>query len=117
MPITIVFQIIFAVLLGAIGQVFFKLGSSSFKGGIFDQILLFITNKFLFFGLILYGISTLIYVTSLSKVPLSLAYPLISIGYIFVLLFSHFFLGETLSISKILGTTIIISGVCVLCLK
>ena len=113
----IILKIIIAVLLGAVGQVFFKLGSSSFKGGFFDHIMLFLTNKFLFFGLALYGISTLIYVTALQKIPLSLAYPLISIGYIFVLFFSYFFLGEALSLSKILGTLIIIIGVCVLCLK
>ena len=113
----IILKIIIAVLLGAVGQVFFKLGSSSFKGGFCDNILLFLTNKFLFFGLALYGISTLIYVTTLQKIPLSLAYPLISIGYIFVLFFSYFFLGEALSLSKILGTLIIIIGVCVLCLK
>jgi multidrug transporter EmrE-like cation transporter len=113
----IILKIVIAVFLGAIGQVFFKLGSASFKGGFFDHIILFLTNKFLFFGLTLYGISTLIYVTALQKIPLSLAYPLISIGYIFVLFFSYFFLGEALSLSKILGTLIIISGVCVLCLK
>ncbi len=113
----IVLKIIIAVLLGAVGQVFFKLGSASFKGNFFDHILLFITNKFLFAGLVLYGISTLIYVTTLQKIPLSVAYPLISIGYIFVLLLSYFFLGETLSLGKILGTVIIIIGVCVLCLK
>lgn len=117
MPLTTIIKIIFAVLLGAIGQIFFKLGSSSFKDNIIDNILLFLTNKFLFFGLTFYGISTLIYVTSLQKVPLSLAYPLISIGYIFVLFFSYLFLGESLSISKILGTIIIIFGVCILCLK
>ncbi len=110
-------QIVFASILGAIGQVFFKIGSKAFDGGLLQIFIAFLTNKFLFFGLVLYGISTLIYVTTLRHVSLSIAYPTIATSYITVVFLSHFFLGESLSIYKILGSVIILIGVCVLWIK
>ncbi|MFT4967595.1 MAG: putative membrane protein [Candidatus Deianiraeaceae bacterium] len=110
-------KLIVAVLLGSVGQVCFKIGSASFKGNFFEHLLLFITNKFLFIGLVLYGISTIIYVTTLQKIDLSLAYPVISISYVFVVLLAYFFLGESLSMYKVLGIMLITIGVGVLWIK
>ncbi len=110
-------KLILAVILGSIGQLCFKLGSASFKGSFLDHIMLFMTNKFLISGLTLYGLSTLIYVTTLQKIDLSIAYPVISLSYVLVLILSYFILGENLSLYKIIGSFMIIGGVAVLWIK
>ena len=110
-------QIVLASILGAVGQVFFKIGSKAFTGSFVQIFVAFLTNKFLFFGLILYGISTLVYVTTLRHISLSIAYPTIATSYITVVFLSHFFLGENLSVYKILGSVMILIGVCVLWIK
>jgi drug/metabolite transporter (DMT)-like permease len=111
------FQILLASFLGAAGQIFFKIGAKTLTGGLFNTILSFLTNKFLFIGLMLYGISTLIYVTTLKHVSLTVAYPTIATSYIVVILLSYLFLGEPLSFYKVIGTIIILIGVIILWIK
>ena len=111
------FQILLASFLGAAGQIFFKIGAKTFTGGLFNTIISFLTNKFLFLGLVLYGISTLIYVTTLKHISLSIAYPTNATSYIAVIILSYLFLGEPLSLYKVLGAVIILIGVSILWIK
>jgi multidrug transporter EmrE-like cation transporter len=53
----------------------------------------------------------------LKKLELSIAYPMVSLGYVFVMLLSFYFLQEQLYLTKILGTGLIVSGVVVLNLR
>lgn len=112
-----ILQILLAVVLGAFGQICFKLGSSSFSGNIIDNIFMFFKNKFLFFGILIYGISTIIYTFSLKNMSLSLAYPLVSVGYILVMVLSYFILHEDISIQKIIGSLLIITGIIITSIK
>jgi drug/metabolite transporter (DMT)-like permease len=68
-------------------------------------------SPLIIFGLLLYGISAIIWLLVLSRVDLSLAYPMLAIGYIFVLLVSLFFLGEKVTLMRWLGTVLIVGGV------
>ena len=112
-----ILKLLIAVLLGSAGQLLFKLGAKNLGAGILSMIISFITNIYLFLGVLCYGISTLIYVNVLQKMPLSLAYPFISISYVFVLLLSYLFLGENLNAYKIIGVSFIVLGVCTLYLR
>ena len=75
-------------------------------------------NSLLVLGVILFGISFLFYLFSLSKFQLSVIYPIfVSAGIIIVALASWFFLKETLSVLQILGIISIIFGIFLLATK
>ena len=101
---TLVF--VFCAFLGAVGQLFFKFGSSGIKFNILSWIL----NWQLILGLFLYGIGTLLFTFTLKKADLSFAYPIIATSYIWVALFSFFILNEVMHLSNWLGIILIIIG-------
>jgi multidrug transporter EmrE-like cation transporter len=58
-----------------------------------------------------YGLSVIVWVIGLSRVPVSQAYPLLSLGYVLTALGAWAMLGETLSMQRIAGIAVIIVGV------
>jgi multidrug transporter EmrE-like cation transporter len=50
-------------------------------------------------------------VVALSKVPVSIAYPMLSIGYVVNAVAAHYLLGEGLSAMRMTGIGVIIVGV------
>lgn len=54
-------------------------------------------NPFILGGLAVYGIGTVIWLAAISKLKLSVAYPMVSLSYILVMLGSAYFLGERIS--------------------
>jgi len=58
-----------------------------------------------------YGLSIGAWVAGLSRIPLSQAYPLLSIGYVIALLCGWGFFGEVLSLARIAGVGLIVVGV------
>ena len=62
-------------------------------------------------GMACYGTSLCVWLGALSKAPVSVAYPMLSIGYVVVAFASVMWLGETLSPAKILGIALICVGV------
>ena len=73
-----------------------------------------IFNPWIFFGLFLYGVSVILWILALSRVEVSFAYPLLSVGYIVVAVAGYFLFNEPLSGYKILGIGFIIIGVILL---
>ena len=69
------------------------------------------TNPYIIIGLFLYGLSFALWLIVLSKLEVSLAYPLLSIGYIIMPFVGYLFLDESLSVARIVGICIIIVGV------
>jgi multidrug transporter EmrE-like cation transporter len=65
-------------------------------------------------GLGCYGISVFLWVGALSRVPVSVAYPLLSIGYIVNAFAAAALFGEALSATKLAGIAIIVFGVLLL---
>ncbi len=65
----------------------------------------------MFKGIIFYGLGTLLFVIGLRGGELSVLYPLVSIGYVLVCLFSIKMLGEQMSKRKWLGILSIVIGV------
>jgi len=68
----------------------------------------------LWVGLCCYGVSVLLWLGALSRVPVSIAYPLLSIGYIVNAFAAAVLFGESLTASKLGGIALIIAGVFVL---
>lgn len=72
------------------------------------------TEPWLWLGLMCYGVSVIVWILALSRVDVSIAYPMLSIGYIVNAIAAWAMLGETLGPGKILGIGIITVGVIVL---
>ncbi len=62
-------------------------------------------------GLACYVVSVVVWIMALSRVPVSIAYPMLSIGYIVNAFAAYFLFGETLAGQKLLGIGFIIIGV------
>jgi multidrug transporter EmrE-like cation transporter len=73
-----------------------------------------VTNLWLWVGLICYGISVVVWILALSRVDVSIAYPMLSIGYIVNAVAASHLFNEPLGIGKVVGIGIIIVGVYVL---
>ncbi|HOO71580.1 MAG TPA: EamA family transporter [Spirochaetota bacterium] len=118
MNVLIVPLILFSVLLSSVAQIVLKTGMSD-TGVInainlnpgFPVIRAIATNYWVLGGLFLYFSSALVWLFVLAKVDVSLAYPFVGVGFIFTMLLGYFILGEALTVSKVMGTVLIVIGV------
>lgn len=62
-------------------------------------------------GLTMYVVSVMVWLLVLSRVQVSFAYPMLSIGYIVNALAAYYLFGEPLTSVRVLGIFIIIAGV------
>lgn len=65
-------------------------------------------------GLSCYVISVVVWIIGLSRVDVTIAYPLLSLGYIVNAIGAWYFLGEAVSAQRIVAIVIIIGGVALL---
>ena len=72
------------------------------------------SNLWLWLGLLCYAISVVVWILALSRVDVSIAYPMLSIGYIVNAVAAWQLFGEPMSLGKVVGIGIIIVGVYVL---
>jgi uncharacterized membrane protein len=68
-------------------------------------------------GLLLYTLSTLLWLVALSRCSLNFAYPFTAATFVLVILLSAILLGEPLPLSRLIGVLIIIGGIFVVALK
>ena len=101
--------LISSIILAVFAQLLFKSFSLTKSEG--NDILFYLINYKLIIGFSLYLISACLYIFSLKKIDLSIAYPSISISYIFIIILSHFIFGEPITYYKILGSILITLGV------
>lgn len=62
-------------------------------------------------GLGCYGISVVVWILALSRVPVSIAYPMLSIGYVVNAFAAYYLFGESLGAQKLLGIGFILIGI------
>lgn len=65
-------------------------------------------------GLSCYVISVVVWIIGLSRVDVTIAYPLLSLGYILNAFGAWYLLGEALSLQRLLAIAVIIAGVALL---
>jgi multidrug transporter EmrE-like cation transporter len=65
----------------------------------------------LWVGLACYGVSVVVWLGALSRVPVSIAYPMLSIGYVVNAFAAALLFGEALSVGKLAGIAMICAGV------
>ncbi len=69
------------------------------------------TSPMIVTGLACYGLGAAMWIIVLSRMDVSMAYPMLGLGYVFVLLTSWLFLGEAVSPLRWAGACIIVTGV------
>ena len=62
-------------------------------------------------GLALYGSAAFLYIIALRKIPVSVAFPSVSLSYAIVAVLGHFLFGEPFGIKQIGGIVLIMGGV------
>ena len=93
--------ILVPLLLMVFGQLMFKLGSGD--GGFF--------NIFVVIGYLALLTRSAIWIAVLRRLPLSFAYPVMSLSFVLVLLASNYLFNEALTVPRIIGSVLIIAGV------
>lgn len=68
-------------------------------------------NPPILIGLLLYVFSVAIWLLVLTKIEVSVAYPLVSLGYIINAIMAYYFFGESLSLMRFAGILVILIGV------
>lgn len=98
----------------SIGQVLFRKGAMApgahGDGTIFRSVVALVLNPTVFLGLLLYGLSTVLWLLGLSKIPLSAAYPFTALTFVLVMIASRVVLGEHIPLWRTLGLLLIIGG-------
>ena len=111
---------VFVTLLLALAQVLVKLGLNRIGGfhisfkSFFSDIIPFISSYYLWIGFITIIVSSFLWMKVLAKVNLSIAYPLISISYVFGLFAARLIFHEIIPVTRWFGVFIIIIGVIVI---
>jgi len=62
-------------------------------------------------GVVCYGVSLIVWIIGLSRVSVSIAYPLLSLGYVINAIAAHYLLGEAVTLGRWLGIGFIVLGV------
>lgn len=68
-------------------------------------------NPFVIGGISIYVFTTFVWLVILSRVKLSIAYPMLSIGYVLVIPFSWLVFKETIPVVRIIGAILICIGI------
>lgn len=108
-----------SISLGAVGQFGLKVASGQLKldSGVWAAVLSYITNLNIILSLLCFATSTVMWIFVLRRLELSIAYPMVSLGYIITMSLAFLFLGEPLRLTKFVGAMLIISGVIVINFK
>ena len=105
-------------MLGATGQFLFRLGMLHYgkvsAGAIWHQLIQIILTPAIFWGFVCFGVSSILWLTVISRWQLSNAYPLVALGYIIAISYGSLFLREVLTAPKVIGSVLILLGVSIL---
>jgi len=105
------------VLLNAAAQLLLKAGTNAIGAFAFtaDNLvpvgIKVASNPFIVSGLGCYAVSVVVWIMALSRVEVSLAYPMLSIGYVVNAVAAWYLFGEALTAQRMIGIATIIAGV------
>lgn len=117
MSLTVFSLLLTGVLLNAAAQLFLKAGTMRIGEFAFSAENIIpvgwqlATQPFIVAGVGCYAISLVVWIMGLSRVPVSIAYPMLSIGYIVSAIAAWYLFGESLGPQKLFGIGFIIIGV------
>ena len=90
------------------------IGGDPIPGSNFIDILFASITWPILTGILCYILSVSIWIVALSRVEVSIAYPMLSMGYIIVTIFAWYFLNEQMSFMRLFSLAIIIIGIVML---
>ena len=106
-PLSSIILVLFGSFIGSFGAVFLKLGAEYMHGSL-KRIF---SNYWLATGIVLYLLSSVFYMMGVAQGQLTVLYPMVSIGYIWAILWARLFFKEPFTPAKIGGLAAIIVGV------
>ena len=111
-----------AILFNAMANILIKVGmvnqDALFQNGAVSAIFTILTNPFAITGIISFGLAFVLYSGVLSKLDLSVAYPIMTgSGFLLVLLASIFLFHEQVNAFRLVGIIAIVFGITVISLK
>jgi len=104
-----------SILLAVAGQLLMKKGMMLF--GTFQvtsliyKIIPMLLNPYVFFGFVCFGLSSIFWLVVLSRLEISLVYPMVSVAYVLVAVVSWLFFKENLTLVRWAGIIVILLGV------
>lgn len=93
------------ILAGIAGQILLKMGADA------PDFVSQLMRPSTIAGLALYGSAAFLYIIALRKLPVSVAFPSVSLSYAVVAVLGHFLFGETFGIKQLGGIALIMGGV------
>lgn len=109
-PLSSIALVLAASFIGSFGAVFLKAGA----GRLHRELHTLVLNWRLAAGVALYLLSFVFYYLGVHEGELSVLYPMVSLGYLWTLLWSRLFFGEPFTQRKLTGLGLIIAGIVVL---
>jgi drug/metabolite transporter (DMT)-like permease len=109
--------IISGVLLNAFAQLFLKKGTNAVgeihltAGNWLATGIKLATQWPILAGLACYAVSLVVWVIGLSRADVTMAYPMLSLGYIVTTILAWMFLGEVVSMQRMIALGVIVVGV------
>jgi multidrug transporter EmrE-like cation transporter len=109
--------VLLGVLLNAAAQLLLKAGTNAIGQFQFSAANLapigwkVATQPYILGGLTCYAVSVVVWIMALSRVEVSVAYPMLSIGYVVNAVAAYFLFGEALGAQRLVGIGVIIVGV------
>ena len=117
MTITNIVLVLCAVGLAAVGQLLLKHGMQQATDRAAQRhgslAVAAATSPWVIFGLVVFGVSALAWLTTLSRLPLSIAYPFNALGYLAILTASVVILHERANTWTWVGTALVVTGLIV----
>jgi drug/metabolite transporter (DMT)-like permease len=104
-PLSSMGLVLFGAVVGSFGAVFLKLGAVRLNG------LLSLLNWRLIAGVALYLASSVFYGMGIKHGQLSVLFPMVSVGYVWTLIWSRLFFGERFTREKCVGLGLVLAGV------
>jgi len=115
------FGLIFTgVMLNAAAQILMKAGTNAVGHFEFSAVNVLpigwklATEWHIVTALFCYGISVAVWILALSRVPVSIAFPMLSMAYVVNAIAAYYLLGEPFSTTKLVGMAVIIVGVIII---
>lgn len=109
-PIKSILLVLAASFIGSFGAVFLKAGA----GRLHRHLHTLIFNWRLAAGVGMYVLSLVFYMAGIREGELSILYPMVSLGYIWTMLWSRLFFKEPISRRKVAGLVLILAGIVLL---
>lgn len=97
--------VIFASLIGSFGAVFLKLGAEKLRHGIRNLI-----SVQAFAGVALFLVSSFFFALGIKHGELSVLYPMVSLSYVFTMIWSRVFFKEPITTPKYVALGLILTG-------